>query len=271
NVNESALHEIDLQASEPGTLPVDAVYVCFDNDSLSLRTALTLHHRQRCLSNQPIPITVRMAESGGLAQLLGLKTSAGSYAVFANLQVFAMLEETCNPEVILGGAHVVLARAIHEDYVRREMERGETSATNAELVPWEKLPDEMRASNYAQADQLGANLCELGYGLAPLTDWDAAAFCFPDDVLKQMAQLEHSRYVAERHAAGWRYAPGPKDESCRTNPTLVPWEALPEAVRVKDINMCRDLPAFLARAGFQIVQPMTALIGRAEANPAAAQ
>jgi hypothetical protein len=129
----------------------------------------------------------------------------------------------------------------------------------------------MRASNYAQADQLGANLRELGYGLAPLTDWDAAAFCFPDDVLKQMAQLEHSRYVAERHAAGWRYAPGPKDESCRTNPTLVPWEALPEAVRVKDINMCRDLPAFLARAGFQIVQPMTALIGRAEANPAAAQ
>jgi voltage-gated potassium channel Kch len=234
--------------------PPDAVYVCFDNDSLSLRTALAVHHGLRRVLGRPVPIVVRMAESGGLSRLL--TPGDGSNAMFANIEVFSMLERTCNPRVILGGTHELLARANHEDYIQRAMARGETSATNPSMVAWEQLSDNMRRSNYAQAGYIDANLRSLGYVLAPLTDWDAEDFHFTEQEADYMAQLEHERYVTERRATGWSYAPGPKDELRKTNPTLVAWKALPDVEREKDRDICRNLPTLLARAGFQIVKPV---------------
>jgi hypothetical protein len=92
----------------------------------------------------------------------------------------------------------------------------------------------------------------IGYGLAPLTDWDAEAFRFSVDQVEQMARSEHDRFVAERLAAGWTYAPGPKDLARKLSPDLVSWEELPESEREKDRAAVRGLPRFLARAGLQV-------------------
>jgi voltage-gated potassium channel Kch len=247
-------------------VPPDTGYVCFDNDSLSLRTALALHHGLRRVLGRPVPIVVRMAESGGLSRLL--TPGDGSNAMFANIEIFSMLERTCNPRVILGGTHELLARANHQKYVQGAAARGETYATNPSMLPWEQLSDDMRRSNYAQAGYIDANLHSLGYVLAPLTDWDAEDFRFTDAEVDHMAQLEHERYVAEKKAAGWSYAPEPKDELRKTNPTLVPWDVLPDVERKKDRDICYNLPTLLARAGFQIVKPVltSAVLANARAN-----
>ena len=228
---------------------VSAVFVCFDDDSLGLRTALALHHR---LAGHETPVVVRMAESGGLAALL--EPESDGRGVFANLHAFGLLDHTCSPEVILGGTHEVLARAIHEEYVRRGEDAGDSLETNPALAPWEELPEDLRQSNFAQADHIGAKLRAVDCALVPLTDWNAAAFRFADAEVERLAQMEHDRFVAERLAAGWRSAPGPKDIHAKTSPTLVPWQELPENERVKDYAAVHDLPAFLARAGFQIVR-----------------
>jgi hypothetical protein len=227
-----------------------SVAICFDDDSLGLRTGLDVYHRLRKIPGAHPPIVVRMAEAGGLARLLD--PADGAQATFAGLAAFGLLDATCTPAVILGGTHRLLARGLHEGYVRRQLELGETAATNPILIPWNDLPEEIRQSNLAEADAIGRHVATLGYDLVPLTDWDAAFFTFSPEEVERLAVLEHERYVADRVKAGWRYAPGPKDSQAKTNPALRSWADVAEEERVKTRQAVAGLPATLAQAGFQI-------------------
>nr|MBC7244260.1 NAD-binding protein [Chloroflexota bacterium] len=228
-----------------GRCDVTAIYVCLDNDSLGLRAGLAL---LQCIRGRRIPIVVRMAHESGLAMLL--RGSQGDDC--DKLHAFGLLDRTCSPELILGGTHEILARAIHESYVRHQQELGEIPETNPSLVPWEELPEELRESNRCQAEHIMVKLKAVGYGIAPLTDWDAERFQFTAEEVERMAQMEHQRFVEERLRAGWTYALGPKNMKRKTSPILVPWEELPEYEKEKDRNMVCELPRVLARAGLQV-------------------
>jgi hypothetical protein len=64
--------------------------------------------------------------------------------------------------------------------------------------------------------------------------------------------MEHKRWCKERKLQGWIHKPGPKDIKKKSTPYLVSWEVLPEDIREYDRNTVRNLPSFLAQAGFQI-------------------
>ncbi len=66
-----------------------------------------------------------------------------------------------------------------------------------------------------------------------------------------MAVLEHERWCEERRRQGWTYGQE-KDIEKKASPYLVPWEKLSEEIKEYDRNVIRGMPAFLARAGFQI-------------------
>jgi hypothetical protein len=55
----------------------------------------------------------------------------------------------------------------------------------------------------------------------------------------------------ERLKDGWKYGPE-KDIDKKISPVLIPWGDLPENEKEKDRNPVREMPNFLARAGFQI-------------------
>jgi hypothetical protein len=229
-----------------GSRSLDVAYVCLDDDPLGLYTGLSLlqHLRQ-----EEIPILVRLVEEGGLARLLGRRGEAN---VFGNLQAFGLLDRTCTPSLVLGGTHEVLARAIHEEYVRQQEAQGETSETNPFVIPWEALPEEKKESNRRQVDHIGANLKQAGCGIAPLSDWDAASFQFTPDEVERLARFEHERWCNELRDQGWFRAEGPKNPEAKTHPSLVPWEELPEPAKEKNHNAVRKLPPLLARVGLQI-------------------
>ena len=240
-----AFHRAAFLLDSDGRSDVTAVYVCLDDESLGLTAGLTLLRRLKGLDT---PIVVRMVSETGLASLLdGGDDGEGG---FANLRAFALLERTCQPELLLGGTHEILARAIHEEYVRQQSESGETPQTNPSMVPWDTLPESLRESNRRQADHISVKLKAVGCGIAPLTDWDAEFMQFTPDEIELMARMEHERFVEERLRGGWRI--GPKDLAKKTNPHLVPWEQLPEEIKELDRNPVRGLPRFLARAGLQI-------------------
>ena len=69
-----------------------------------------------------------------------------------------MLDQTCTPQLVLGGTHEILARAFHEEYVRAQLAAKETLQTNPLLVPWEELSAEVKEGNYRQADHIGFKL-----------------------------------------------------------------------------------------------------------------
>jgi hypothetical protein len=228
-----------------GSGHVTAIYVCLDNDTLGLKAGLTLLPHVR---GQGIPVVVRVSGEGGLARLLRPPSGAGDG--FAGLHAFALLERTCRPESLLGGTHETLARALHQAYVQDQQKAGQTPAINPALVPWDQLPADLKDSNRREADLVGERLRAVGYGIAPLTDWDAESFEFSPDEVETMARPEHERYVAERVQAGW--SPGPRDSARKTNPNLVPWDQLSPGVQESNRRSVRQLPRLLAEAGLQV-------------------
>lgn len=239
-----------------GRCDVTAAYVCVEDETLALATALTLAHDLRGCR---VPVVVRVSEHVGLVTLARAaqsRTGTGE-GPEAPLYAFALLERTCTPEIVLGGTHETLARAIHEEYIHEEYVRrrsglGESRETNPALVPWGELPARLQEANRSQADHIGIKLAAAGYELNPLTDWDADLFSFTSQEVERLAELEHERWVDDYAKAGWTYAAGEKNIKARTHPSLVLWSELSEEEKEKDRDVVRLLPVFLARSGFQI-------------------
>lgn len=222
---------------------MNVVYVCLDNDSFALRVALSLHQQLRDFD---LPIIVRMDREAGLAPLI-----EGDMHGFANIQVFGLLDRVLKPELLLTGTHEILARAIHEEYRRDRLEKGETIESNPSLVAWEELPETLKNSNRRQADYMGVKLKTVGCYIVPMTDWNADSVKFTADEIESMSQMEHDHWMKERLDDGWKHG-AEKDIKKKISPFLVPWDDLPEEEKEKDRNPVREMPNFLSRAGFQI-------------------
>jgi voltage-gated potassium channel Kch len=225
---------------------ITAAYVCTDGDPTAVAAALVLN---RHLREAETPIAVRLTHEGGLAALL--RGDAGGGEPLERIRPFGLLERTCTPELVLAGPREVLARAIHADYVRQALARGETPASNASMVPWSQLDPDLRESNRDQAAHIGQKLRAAGCRLGPLTDWKQVEFGFRPAKLEELAEMEHARWVAERERAGWRRAPT-KDVARKLSPHLVPWRGLPEDVKDYDREFVRRTPHYLARAGLAV-------------------
>jgi hypothetical protein len=238
DVRGPAFHRADFLFNADRQCDMSAMYLCLDDDSLGLSTALTL--RQKVLG-EDMPIVVRMEQDAGLASLA---RGMGRDDPFENLHAFGLLDRTCTPDQMLTGTHEIIARAVHEGYVSFPPE-GAPAA-----VPWQELPEEYRESCRRQADDIGKKLRAVGCALAQLTDWNAKPLEFTDEEVELMARMEHKRWMAKHRREGW--TKGPRDPEARTNPHLEPWEDLPEEIREINRRMIRTLPQSLAEVGLQV-------------------
>ncbi|BAI62456.1 hypothetical protein MCP_2384 [Methanocella paludicola SANAE] len=220
------------------------VYVCQDNDSETLSTAIAL---RKALSGTTVIACLN--RSSGLARLVD---RIGKEQGLQGLGFFSQLEAASRPEILMGGTREAIATAIHEEYVRSQASQGFTPEKNPSMVPWEKLPETLRESNRHNADHVLVKLAAMGCGIELLTDPAALDFRFSGEEIEKMAVIEHDRWCDERLGQGWKYAPGPKDIEKKTSPYLVHWDKLSEEIREYDRNVIRGLPVALARAGFQI-------------------
>lgn len=230
--------------SSSGECNLTIIYICLDNESFALSTALTLHQRLR---KHDIPIVIRMNSETGLTDLIKGETHG-----LSRLHGFGMLDRVLDPELLLMGTHEILAQAIHEEYLKDQLEKGKTLESNPSLVSWHELPETLKNSNRRQADFLGVKLGEIGCYIVPMTDWNAEPIEFDSEEIEKMSVMEHEDWVEERKTDGWKYAPGPKDIKKKKISSLIPWEKLSEEEKEKDRNPVRNIPKFLAKAGFQI-------------------
>jgi len=246
DVHSAAFQEADfLGAATPGATPA-RVFVCLDDDSLSLAAALALARHSR---DRHPTIVVRMAQDAGLAVLLrGVEAGAGS---FQHLRAFGLLDRTCHPDQVLRGTHEILARAIHEDYLRQQHAAGVRPEQNPSMVPWDALPEHLQEANRQQADDIGVKLQAVRCRAAPQVDWDEPLFEFTPDELECLTVMEHDRWVAAKQQAGWRRGPQ-KDDDAKTHPCLVSYAELPPEEQEKDRRAVRQIPDRLAKVGFRV-------------------
>jgi hypothetical protein len=247
NLEDIQFQHAEFLFDESGHCDVTSIFICLRNHTLGLQSALQL--RQRLARNQP-RIIVRMQEENGLAKLLILNQE--SRITFQNIIPFGLLQHSCTPDLVIGGTHEILAQAVHEDYLQHRLTKGFVLGQKRSLVHWDELPGDLRESNRRQVDQIRLKLQIVGYGIAPLSDWEAANYRFSVPEIEKMAEFEHVHWVQERERNGWRFAPGPEDNKKKTHPDLLPWNQLPETTKEKVRQPSIELPKLLARAGFQV-------------------
>jgi len=245
---EMDVHSGEFQAGEflAGPGGGSRVFVCLDEDSQSLSAALALVRHGR---EQDSAIVVRMAQDAGLAMLLReVESTSGS---FKHLRAFGLLDRTCHPDQVLRGTHELLARAIHENYLRQQRAAGVAPEQNSSLCPWDALPEHLKEANRQQADDIGAKLKAVHCSAAPLLDWEEPLFKFEPDEVERLARMEHERWMTAKLDGGWRHG-SKKDDEARTHPCLIPYDDLPPHEKEKDRSAVREIPATLAEAGFRV-------------------
>lgn len=165
-------------------------------------------------------------------------------------------EEATEIDIPLAGK---LARAIHSKYLnemRRQGYHDENNqysqflhdpgdSSNRNITSFDELPEEIKYSNIDNAIHIPTKLLSIGYkirqvkkGYKPLT------LHLDDDEIETMARVEHIRWSWEKRLAGWIYD-SIKDESKKTHPSLVPYEALSESEKQKDRELVKLIPALL--------------------------
>lgn len=226
---------LDSLAATAGQLPPALVaFVCFDDDAVALRAALTLNRAQSGLT-----VAVRTRELAGLAPMLG----------GARLSPFDVIRETCQPSLMFG-LNESLAMALHQDY-RRSRPAGDLSPAN---VAWHALPEEYRESNRRRAHDLTSALRHIGCRLLLAASWRPDAWAFLPGEIEALAEREHERWRREREQMGWRFESGERNDAARTSPLLTPWAGLPEPAKQDNRQAIAALPTLLAREGFEIVR-----------------
>ncbi|MFP4498687.1 MAG: NAD-binding protein [Vulcanimicrobiota bacterium] len=230
----------------------DYIYVCLEDDSLTISSALQILHLLPELNK---PVIAVMNSDTGLATLIKAESNRGPK--YANLHAFGLWNQTCNPAILLEGINEKIARAFHETYfATRQQEIG----TSPSLVPWNELPEQYRESNRRKADQVYKILKEMGLEVKPLTDWSMEPLELTDEEVEKLAEAEHNRWYKDKIAAGFKL--GPRNDEKKANPYLMEWKKLEssqlltasEIQKVKSYNLdeARQLPRLLLDAGFRI-------------------
>jgi voltage-gated potassium channel Kch len=235
-----------LQLPETGEY---TVFVCLDDDDEAVREGMDAARRGGGNRGRVV-ICVR--------ELVPFASAFARYPwtvkdLETKISMFGIREEACSPADIRGSAFIrQIARALHYDYVSRCRARGETPMTNPATLPWEKLSDDLREANIAQAAGIGVMLGSIGAVVVPQSA-AAPEFRFTAMEIQRLPQLEHERWMRERIARGWRYA-DKRDNKRKTHPGLVSWAALPESARENERDTVRAIPGILYDAGYQILR-----------------
>jgi len=224
------------------------VYVMVEEENVGLSSALQLVEK---LNPFGCCILVRMNEEKGLANLI--RESSRSTTVFNHLFLFGLMERTCKLDLIYNSSHEAISRAIHEEYLRQEAAKGHLPGSSPVLVDWDCLPEGYKEMNRSQADSIGEKLRAINCDIAPWSDYGGDKFTFNEDEIEMMAEMEHERWCDQKKAQGWVYGET-RDERLKLHPSLVPYDdlRLSESEKDKDRNTVKEIPHFLALAGYQI-------------------
>jgi hypothetical protein len=163
---------------------------------------------------RPVPRIVAYAETPAAGQ-----EAAGDDAVVlvAPVELLAAEQE----------AQAIDARAIgmHEAYLANEAAK-EGYGQQAAHRPWPELSSDLQDDNRLVADLAEVRLAMTGYDIVEGGAKDGAESGVPGPAdIDALARLEHDRWMIGKLLDGWTL--GPRDNTLRHHPDLVPFDALP--------------------------------------------
>jgi serine phosphatase RsbU (regulator of sigma subunit) len=138
-----------------------------------------------------------------------------------------------------------IARAIHAIYIA-ETRRISDGKKNLEFhAEWDRLSDEVKASNLDNARHIPTKLMAIGYRIEPEVEgYRAATLVLDDQEIETMARVEHMRWCWEKRINGW-ISGSKTDGEMKVHEGLVPYSMLSETEKRKDRELVRLIPALL--------------------------
>lgn len=240
----STLKRIADLCSEPNSVTTVVVAVDRDTQALSLASSLTDY------TSLNVPIRIRLNEGSGLAFLTTF--SDGARGPSRQITTFGSFREACARGTLIDEELDVMARAMHEDYVRRRRQDRNVSSDDRNLRDWEHLDDDLLESNRQQADHIPVKARAIGCHIVPRNNQDPGTLVveLSEHEVKLLGKMEHQRWMAERYLAGW--VAGPLNYDKRMNPYLVDWKELPPDIQQYDLDFARILPGILELVGLEL-------------------
>jgi hypothetical protein len=225
-------------------------YVAVQHDVEGILSARRLNRQRRLGGLAALNFVVCLNQQNFLAEIidddfLSITLDKSRLPEHEPIEYFETLDETISINVVVNEALDTLARTMHNAYLKTLLARGGSAENNASLIKWSELPEHKKRANRHAAAHIDVKLrianC-VAYGL------EAAApeVAFPPDTqtLELLAQLEHRRWMADKHLAGYSYGEL-RDEDRMLHPDLIPWEKLSEADREKDRDSIHQIPKLL--------------------------
>ncbi len=125
--------------------------------------------------------------------------------------------------------------------------------THSSLVSFTALSSHEREENRAAVRDIPNKLATFGYAIVPMRNNEQAVE-FPIPELKEMAKLEHERWMDAKLKDGWTYSPHTNKEK-KLHALLVDWERLSKEEKDKDSSLVSEsIPRLLKEAGYTIVK-----------------
>jgi len=233
-------------AAEPNTLL--HVFICIDDNTRALEVAFRL---QEALVDRPdCGLYVRQKRRESLAAIFDGSQPFGqnSQATKPTIVPFGMVEDFCGEEAFKNPQNEQIAKAIHQRFIEKRLAGSRRTPENdPALRDWKDLRDDLRASNFQQADHMTVKMRAIGCEIVDAKDTRPAIQKFTHRELDFLAPVEHTRWNAERLLAGWRYGT-PSDKSRRINENITAWELLDPSIQKYDYEAIEDVPVILAMA-----------------------
>ncbi len=243
-VSEQSWREMQAQA------PFSVCYVGMQRDVEGILSARRLNRLRRLSGMPALNFVVCLNQQNYLAEIidddfLPITLDKSLLPDHEPIEYFETLDETISIGVVVNEALDVLARTLHNAYLRSQASQGASAAQNASIVSWSELPAHKKKANQHAAAHVDVKLRICGC-VAHSMESAAVEISFPPDAatLETLAQLEHRRWMADKYLAGYSYGPE-RDEDRMLHPDLVPWEALTDADKDKDRENIRQIPKLL--------------------------
>lgn len=233
-----------------------SVYITLEDTAMGLSLALKLQER---IHDPEVPIIVQSINIDGFTKMLDeLRVNSGN---LQNIHPFQIVSCACCKDLILNGYRGLIARAIHNTYLAKKRESGGVDENDPANREWNELNEELKASNYDQADFMYSQLYSIGLDIVPAYSWNESLFLFSESELEYLAEREHERWMHERIQNGWRYG-SPRNVSQKISPYLIPYPLLDDEIKDYDRNTVRAIPSILEKLDLKIIRGTDGCSGR---------
>lgn len=162
--------------------------------------------------------------------------------------------ESCTEAVVIGGAKDRMAMSAHQSYFETAQKNGRAPGSRPAMYPWSDLSEFLRESNRKQVAHIAVKARALGWQICDGTSDDTTEIddelpIISDEMIEQLAETEHRRWMAFYLIHGW--IPSPKfNDSLREHDCLVPYVKLSEEMKGYDRDIVRNMFCLVRSAGY---------------------